>query len=240
MNLIFVKFRESGKKYTFLSNLELHTGDIIKDRRYSTPYTVTLVHPNYGGGTKYRGLWLLWITMDDIQSIKSDRTRITEDNMENRRNISITLEQAREWYSNGNRALREIALQAFTKDEIEEPQTYEELKRRLHIEKLEIEAVTSEPLESELPLKKAMLNLRLHMVASYFNRFKVLGMRDRKFFIGRTCASLIDTIRAKHLFGDFCILEHYNSKYPGVVYFASAEDAEKAFNMLKEYFLDLD
>lgn len=37
-------------------------------------------------------------------------------NME--RNITITLEKAKEWYSSGNNQLKEIALQAFSKDEL--------------------------------------------------------------------------------------------------------------------------
>lgn len=34
------------------------------------------------------------------------------------RNITITLEKAREWYNNGNNQLKEIVLQAFNKDEL--------------------------------------------------------------------------------------------------------------------------
>ena len=34
------------------------------------------------------------------------------------RNITITLEKAREWYSSGNTSLKEVALQAFSKDEL--------------------------------------------------------------------------------------------------------------------------
>ena len=37
-------------------------------------------------------------------------------NME--RNITITLEKAREWYNSGNTSLKEIALQAFSKEEL--------------------------------------------------------------------------------------------------------------------------
>ena len=34
------------------------------------------------------------------------------------RNITITLEKAKEWYNSGNNQLKEIALQAFNKDEL--------------------------------------------------------------------------------------------------------------------------
>lgn len=34
------------------------------------------------------------------------------------RNITITLEKAREWFNSGNTSLREVALQAFSEDEL--------------------------------------------------------------------------------------------------------------------------
>lgn len=35
-----------------------------------------------------------------------------------KRNISITLEKAQEWYNSGNESLKEIALQAFNESEL--------------------------------------------------------------------------------------------------------------------------
>ena len=37
-----------------------------------------------------------------------------------KRNITVTLEKAREWYNSGNTSLKEIALQAFSKEELTE------------------------------------------------------------------------------------------------------------------------
>ena len=37
-----------------------------------------------------------------------------------KRNVEITLDTARKWYYGDNESLKEIALQAFTKDELEE------------------------------------------------------------------------------------------------------------------------
>lgn len=34
------------------------------------------------------------------------------------RNVTITLDKAKEWFNNGNATLKEIALQAFSKDEL--------------------------------------------------------------------------------------------------------------------------
>ena len=36
------------------------------------------------------------------------------------RNITITLEKAKEWYNSGNTSLKEVALQAFSKEELTE------------------------------------------------------------------------------------------------------------------------
>lgn len=40
-------------------------------------------------------------------------------NMEEKRNIQITLEQARDWYRNGNQTLKTLALSAYSKEELE-------------------------------------------------------------------------------------------------------------------------
>ena len=34
------------------------------------------------------------------------------------RNVTVTLDKAREWYNSGNATLREVALQAFTEDKL--------------------------------------------------------------------------------------------------------------------------
>lgn len=35
-----------------------------------------------------------------------------------KRNVTVTLEKAKEWYNSNNESLKEIALQAFSRDEI--------------------------------------------------------------------------------------------------------------------------
>ena len=40
--------------------------------------------------------------------------------MTDTRNVSVTLEKAREWYNSGNATLKEVALQAFKEDELKE------------------------------------------------------------------------------------------------------------------------
>ena len=55
------------------------------------------------------------------------------------RNIALTLEKAREWYNSGSADLREVALQAYTKDEVEIPEwqnikTFEDACKALHLD----------------------------------------------------------------------------------------------------------
>lgn len=55
------------------------------------------------------------------------------------RNISITLKKAREWYNSGSTDLGEVALQAYTKDELEIPEwqnikTFEDACKALHLD----------------------------------------------------------------------------------------------------------
>lgn len=55
------------------------------------------------------------------------------------RNIALTLEKAREWYNSGSADLREVALQAYTRNELEIPEwqnikTFEDACRALNID----------------------------------------------------------------------------------------------------------
>lgn len=56
------------------------------------------------------------------------------------RDISLTIEKAKEWFNSGNEALKEAALQAYTKDELSAPEwasikTYADARRALGIQK---------------------------------------------------------------------------------------------------------
>ena len=46
--------------------------------------------------------------------------QVKYNNMEEKRNISISLEEAKEWYNSGNSFKRELALKAYKKEELEE------------------------------------------------------------------------------------------------------------------------
>lgn len=59
------------------------------------------------------------------------------------RNVSVTLDKAKEWYNSGNAALKEVALQAFTEEELKGTDykcitTIEEAKKALKIQDIEL------------------------------------------------------------------------------------------------------
>lgn len=60
------------------------------------------------------------------------------------RNVSVTLEKAKEWYNSGNTTLKEVALQAFTKEELTTPKyskirTFEDACNALGLYKKDVE-----------------------------------------------------------------------------------------------------
>ena len=108
------------KQYMFLcSNDNVKVGDIIKDPRYS-PFMqvveITLCSARVQGGFTLKDIQIETLNGRYVQG--SDFGIDKQRNMETR-NISITLEQAMEWYNSGNTTLRTLALNAYTKDELE-------------------------------------------------------------------------------------------------------------------------
>ena len=61
--------------------------------------------------------------------------------MEEKRNITISLKEAREWYKSNNKALREIALKAYSENELA---CYEYMKGQISLIKTACELPYSE------------------------------------------------------------------------------------------------
>lgn len=114
----------SLKEYMFLCPFDyVRVGDIIKDPRYVPYMQVTRITPC--SARVQEGFTLKDIQIESLNKRKVVATQGSDfdidkqrNNMETR-NISITLEQAIEWYNSGNATLRTLALNAYTKDELE-------------------------------------------------------------------------------------------------------------------------
>ena len=149
------------------------------------------------------------------------------------RSIKVSLEKAREWYNSGNSTLKALALQAFTKEELEIPS---------------ITSMIAILLESGIwtlnPIQKIQLNeLRkrnpqnisapklLRIISMYFNKNWTKTVGNVGYFIARKAWSGYQCYG--NLGEDWTIIKHESVNYP-IPYFKNESDCKKAFQILKE------
>ena len=121
------------------------------------------------------------------------------------RTIKVTLDKAKAWYISGNPALYELALQAFTKKELETP-TYQQIA--LMVGPFEIS-------KEEQVLK---------VLAEFYKKpSDVIKPNYDKYFIG------------KNTYDGWTVIKHSSVMYTGISYFLREKDAKEAFEIfLKE------
>ena len=121
------------------------------------------------------------------------------------RTIKVTLDKAREWYFSGNNVLRELAIQAFTKKELETP-TYQQIA--LMVGPFEIS-------KEEQVLK---------VLSEYYKKpSDVIKPYYDKYFIG------------KNTYDGWVVIKHSSVMYTGISYFLRERDAKEALEIfLKE------
>ena len=121
------------------------------------------------------------------------------------RTIKVTLDKAREWYFSGNNVLRELAIQAFTKKELETP-TYQQIA--LMVGPFEIS-------KEEQVLK---------VLSEYYKKpSDVIKPYYDKYFIG------------KNTYDGWAVIKHSSVMYTGISYFLRERDAKEALEIfLKE------
>lgn len=143
-----------------------------------------------------------------------------------KRNISISLEKAREWYEGGNITLKQLALEAYSEEELKKKTTYsdvlDELWRsdKLVTDQISISSITTSGVEKIKVLSK------LYTIAAYFNGDWVPSSGTNNYYIGKS----IGTIEIV-LCNSYILLS--------VPYFKNKEDAQKAIEMLSSDELDV-
>lgn len=244
MRLCTIIFPETSssriKEYTFKipKLLYVKEGDILRNTNYqNSPMKVVRVFDyNIGAYNVYNG-HLLKELLPCETSIETPSTRFnnnqTNNNME-KRNITISLEEAREWYNGENQILRKLALQAYTEKELSEPQNFKEVLESLGVQSLNVgmkvngKEVSSVEMGSELAI-----HIKLMFIAKYFNGAWKPEMDKTKYFLGRTPYSY-DVPNSAKLDNGYYIGIHARVKCPGIVYFQKEEDVRKAYEMLKD------
>lgn len=218
------------KQYMFLCPYDMiQAGDIIDDNRYSTPMQV--VSWNRCTAQVQNGITLKTIEPSRLNGLKVvctlplngsgfdiDKQR---NNME-ARNISVTLEQAREWYNSGNTTLRTLALNAYAESELV---GYEYMKSCID---KDIVGLTIPHGDGD----KVLTNGKLAIIAEYLNGSWEMGAGKTGYFIGKSSMGGSAVIAQVDLTHGIAIYEHRTVQYAGIVYFKNAEDAKKAAKML--------
>ena len=130
------------------------------------------------------------------------------------RNISVTLEQAIKWYNSGNATLRELALNAYTKDELE--LSYNLIESQVYISYLYYDIPRGEERKFEVLTKLAT-------IAKFYNKDWKKTTDNTGYFIG------------SYNNGNSPAIDIYTNniaQYPGVVYFKNYKDAIQAVKIL--------
>ena len=141
-------------------------------------------------------------------------------NMKEKRNIKVTLEQAIEWYNSGNSTLRTLALSAYTEDELKFNFKYINSK------------VCNTCFCANVPVnevEKYNTLADLAIIAKFFNGSWKKTTNNTGYFLGNFnagCGLVVDSSNGVGVY------QHNTVQYAGVVYFRNQEDAIKAVKIL--------
>lgn len=227
--MLSIKEMLSHKRYKFLCNYDtISLYDMVEDPRYTSKMLVT-------GFTNCTNRVQDGITLKDIYITKVNGQAINQpaglvngnlagsnfdidkqktSNMEEKRNIKVTLEQAMEWYNSDNSTLRTLALSAYTEDEL----------------KLNLKYISN----------KVYSTCFCIMVpadeAGKYNTLADLAI-IAKFFNGSWKKNPINVgyfIEYNEIEEKIDVCAHEEGVYSGVIYFKRKEDAVKAVEILGE------
>ena len=249
MRLCTIVFPESSssriKEYTFKipKMLYVKEGDILRNTNYqNAPMKVVRVfdYPVRAYNV-YNGYILKELLPEDTQIDRPSKinNNQTSNNME-KRNITVSLEEARNWYNSENQTLRRLALQAYTEKELSEPQNFKEVLESLRVKNLHLNMELAGDTASIMKLPKETgisdeltLHMKLAFIAKYFNGTWKPEINQTKYFLAKT-HYFYDLPNSIKLDNDYCVGAHERVMYPGIVYFQKQEDVRKAYEMLKD------
>lgn len=225
----------SYKKYKFLCNYDtVSLYDMVEDPRYTGKMMV--VGFTYDTDRVQQGIRLkdIYITKvngqvinqpaglvyDSLAGSDFDIDKQRTSNMEEKRNIKVTLEQAMEWYNSGNSTLRTLALSAYTEDEL----------------KLNFKYINSKVCNTcfcaNVPVDEAEKYntlVDLAVIAKFFNGSWKKTTNNTGYFLGNFSAGCGPIV---HTCNGVGVYQHSTVQYAGIVYFRNQEDAIKAAKIL--------
>ena len=155
-------------------------------------------------------------------------------NMEERC-ISISFEKAREWYKSNNSSLKEIALQAFTKEELEQIDLKEiiDLLLDYRCELTATQRIQLESLKNRKDITKVSAPKLLRILAVYFNVGWKKKEGEEGYFFYKKDDGFTNIYSPKVMDKYWCISSHTSVCYPTLVYFKREKDCKEAYNIMK-------
>ena len=142
-----------------------------------------------------------------------------------KRNISISLEKAKEWYEGGNMTLRQLALEAYSEEELKEEIAYPDILDKLWRSGKLVTCQTSISGITTSSIERIKVLSKLYNIAAYFNGDWVPTYGKDSYYI----------YEAHKVIGVAC----NNYLLSSVPYFKSKEDTQKAIEMLSSVELDV-
>ena len=142
-----------------------------------------------------------------------------------KRNVSISLEKAKEWYEGGNMTLRRLALEAYSEEELKEETTYSDILDKLWRSGKLVTCQTSISGITTSSMEKMKVLSKLYTIAAYFNGDWVPSSGTDNHYIGKSIGTMETVLCNSHILSS-------------VPYFKNKEDAQKALEMLSSDELD--
>ena len=149
--------------------------------------------------------------------------------------VTVSLEKAREWYNSNNSSLKEIALQAFDKEELEQIDLKEIINLLLsYTEITNTQRIQLESIIKRKDITKVSAPKLLRILACYFNGefWKKKEGEDGYFFYKKE-SGFMNTYSPKVMDKYWCISSHTSVSYPTLVYFKKEKDCKEAYNIMK-------
>lgn len=142
-----------------------------------------------------------------------------------KRNISISLEKAKEWYEGRNITLKQLALEAYSEEELKEEIAYSDILDKLWRSGKLVTCQTSISGITTSSIEKIKVLSKLYNIAAYFNGDWVPSSGINNYYIGKSSKTI-----------EIACNNYLLSSVP---YFKNKEDTQKAIEMLSSDELDV-
>lgn len=228
----------SYKRYRFLCNYDtVSLYDMVEDPRYTTKMMVvgfTCDTDRVQQGITLKDIYITKVngqviiqptglingSLVGLVGSDFDIDKQRTNNMKEKRNIKVTLEQAMEWYNSGNSTLRTLALSAYTEDELKLNFKY------INSKVCSISFCANVPVDEA---EKYNTLVDLAVIAKFFNGSWKKTTNNVGYFLGkynRGNGPVVDVCNGVGVY------EHNTVQYAGIVYFRSQQAATKAVKIL--------